>query len=107
MSVSDWLSISSPTLSVGLLVIIQRQPNPIVEVGLCPYGFGINVYKASVLSSPHDHGAATLPLQRGIVDGGINPAHDAFLAYANAHLSLNHEGNAAEHCFLLNAAIAC
>ncbi len=92
---------------MGLLVIIQRQPNPIVEAGLRSYGFGVNMYKASVLSSSHDDGVTTFALQRSIVNGRINPTHDAFLANADTHFPLNHERNAAEHSLLFNAAIAC
>jgi hypothetical protein len=52
--------------------------------------------------SVRDDGPTTAVLQRGVVDGWIDPAHQSIPAHADAHHSADHECDAAEHLLLFD-----
>src|SRR2546422_8360061 len=63
----------------------------------------MDVHPPAVLSPLHHPRSGPLPLHRSIVQGGIDPTHDAALTDADAHLAADHERHAAEHALLLEA----
>ena len=46
----------------------------------------------------------SVPFDRRVMGAGVDAAHDAILADGDAHLALNHEGNAAKHFLFLDTA---
>src|SRR6266480_5822854 len=93
----------SSARGLGPRVVVQREPDPVVEVSLGLDRRGSNVHPAAVFTPLHDHRAGPFPLQRGVVQGRIDAAHDPALADADAHLAADHERHAAEHPLLLEA----
>src|SRR6516164_3887514 len=85
-------------------VEIERQLDPMVEIGLGTKSFSIDVDIAPVFPTFHDDGGAALPFKRRVMDGRVDAAHDAPLAYGDAHLAVDHEGDAAEHFLFLDTA---
>src|SRR5215469_5285626 len=86
-----------PGSGLYLLVVVEREPNPIVKVALCFHSICLDVYIASVLPALHHHGPATFALKRGVMDCRIDAAHDSVPTHADTHPSSHHESDTAKH----------
>ena len=85
-------------------VEIECQPDPIVELAARLQGVGGDVDKSPIRATFHNDCRAAVPFERRIVEGWVDPAHDARRSYGDAHLALDHKSKAAEHAFFRNAA---
>jgi len=85
-----------------LVVVVQRQPNPVVKLALGSHSLSVDINIPSVMSSLHDHGLATPASQRSIVDRRVDAAHDSLPAHTDTHLSPDHERDTAKHPLFLD-----
>jgi hypothetical protein len=98
-------SLPFPGRSLCPAVVIERHPDPMVEIGPGGKSFNIDVDIAAVFPTFHEDGGAAFFLESRIMGFWVDSARDAPLAYGDAHLALDHESDAAKHFLFLDTAV--